>query len=136
MQYNTVQINSLYLTKDGLSGGIPCKLTVAGLDALKPPVSAGVKKALDGTPYRRTVDFGGRGFDISITVEILLKDVFDDVNDEINDAITDEETLSLVITGDTGTFNLTVIPGEKPIQFSGEFINERIKQVTYNFVTT
>lgn len=136
MRFNSVQINSIYVTKDGLSGGEKCKLTVSGLDLLKKSKSASVKKALDGTPHRRTVDFGGRGFDISILVETVLEDVFDAVNGEINDAIDNEDNLSLVIAGDTGTFNLTVIPAEEPIRFPGTFINGRIKQVTYSFVTT
>ncbi len=136
MRFNTVQINSIYLTEDSSESDLPCKLSVAGLDRLKTTQKGRIARGLDNTPTRLQTDFAGKGIEINVTVEILYKAVFDSINDEINDAIDGFDTLALVITGDTGTFNLTVLPGDEPIVFSGEFTNGRIIKVTYNFVTT
>lgn len=136
MRFNRVQINSLYLTKDSSQSSDECKLSVSGLDKLKTPNKGRIFRGLDNTPTRLQSNFAGKGVDISVTVETLYKAVFDAINDEINNALDSFESLNLIITGDTGTFNLTVIPGDEPIVFPGDFINERIAKVTYNFVTT
>ena len=136
MRFNKVQINNLFITKDSSESSDECKLTVSGLDKLKAPDKGRIIRGLDNTPTRLQTNFAGRGIEINVTVEILYKPVFDALNDEISDALANFDTLILVITGDTGTFNLTVLPGDDPISFSGEFINERIKKVTYSFVIT
>lgn len=136
MKFNAVQINSIYLTKDSSAMEDPCKLSVSGLDKLKTPTKGRIVRGLDNTPTRISADFAGKGIDIAITVETLYKAVFDALNAEIDTACSNFTTLVLVITGDTGTFNLTVLPGDEPIQFAGEFKNGRIKRVTYNFTTT
>jgi hypothetical protein len=135
-RFNRVQINDLHLTKDSSAMAIPCLLSVSGLDKLKTPTKGRIVRGLDNTPTRISADFGGRGVDIAVTVETLYKAVFDALNAEIDTACDNFSTLDLVITGDTGDFNLTVIPGDEPIVFPGDFINGRIKKVTYNFVTT
>lgn len=135
MKFNLVQINAVYLTKDSSAAEDPCKLSVSGLDKLKTQTKGRIVRGLDNTPTRISADFGGRGFDIAITVEILYKPVFDAINAAINTACSNKTTLNLNITGDTGEFNLTVLPGDEPIQFAGEFKNGRIKKVTYNFTT-
>ena len=134
--YNRIQINSIYLTKDSSQSDLPCLLSVSGLDKLKTPNKGRIIRGLDNTPTRLQSNFSLKGIEIGVTVEILYKSVFDAINDEINDALANFETIDLVITGDTGNFNLTVLPADEPINFSGEFINERILSVTYNFVTT
>ena len=134
--YNRVQLNNIYLTKDSSGSGLPCLLSVSGLDKLKSPNKGRIVKGLDNTPTRLQANFAGKGVEIGVTVEILLKAVFDAVNDEINSALASFETLNLVVTGDTGNFNLTVLPSDEPINFPGEFIDGRIEKVTYNFVTT
>lgn len=134
--YNRVQLNDLYLTKDSSQLDLPCRLSVSGLDKLKTSNKGRIVRGLDNTPTRLQANFAGKGFPIEVTVEILYKAVFDAINTEINDALTNFDTLNLVITGDTGTFDLTVLPSDEPISFSGEFINERILSVTYGFVTT
>jgi hypothetical protein len=135
MKYNAVRINELYLTKDSSQMEDPCRLSIAGLDKLKTSTKGRIVYGLDNTPTRVSADFSGKGINIGVTVETLYKAVFDALNAEVDTACSNFSTLDLVITGDTGTFNLTVIPGEEPIQFNGEFKNGRIKKVTYNFVT-
>jgi hypothetical protein len=134
-RFNTVQLGSIYFTKTGAAGGTPCKLSVAGLAALKKARAASVRRDLKNIPYRQQSNFAGKGFDIAITVETLPKTVFDSINAAISAAETNQTTLALEILGDTGNFALTVIPGADPIKFAGEFINGRVKGVTYSFVT-
>ena len=134
--YNRIQLNSIYITKDSSMMALPCRLSVSGLDKLKSPNKGRIVKGLDNTPTRLQANFASKGIEIGVTVEILLKAVFDAINDEINSALAAFDTLNLVVTGDTGNFNLTVLPSDEPIGFAGEFINERIKSVTYSFVTT
>lgn len=136
MKFNTVRINDLYLTKDSSALELPCRLSVSGLDKLKTQQKGRIVRGLDNTPTRLSSDFGGRGVDIAVTVEILYKEVFDAINAAINTACANKTTLNLNVSGDTGVFALVVLPGDEPIQFSGEFKNGRIKKVTYNFTTT
>lgn len=135
MRFNTVKLNSVYFTEDGSQTGTKCKLAVAGLDALKKTRPASIQRDLNNVPYRQQSDFAGKGFDLSITVETLTESVFSAINDEINAACENETSLTLEISGDTGDFNLTVIPAAESVRFPGTFINSRIKQVTYSFVT-
>lgn len=134
-RFNAVKLNTIYFTSSGLAGATACKLSVKGLDQFLQTRRASVSRDLNNVPYRQQSNFAGKGFDVEITVEILPQAVFNSINAAINAACENSQTLALEITGDTGTFNLSVIPNAAPIKMSGEFINGRIKQVTYSFVT-
>lgn len=136
-RFNTVQLNSIYFTDDGTGSGTPCKLAIKGLDALKTAKTGQTVQSADGAPFLQIVENSNKGLVVSITPVILMKDVFDSLTAEIAGAIENETTIDLEISGDTGDFSLTVLPLlPNPIQFSGDFLNARIKSPTFNFITT
>ncbi len=137
-----VQLDSLYLTTDGMADGTPCKTEIPGLHRLVFSKRQAVQLAIDKTPYMQIFDNSKKGELVSIIANIILKDVYDDMNSAIEAYFASPTTMSLTITGDTGTFNLSVYPsgdGEgnfpPPVEFPGTFNNGRINRVTYNFIT-
>jgi len=134
-KYNLVQLNSIYFTKDGLVTGKPCKTQITGLDALKITTAVQVQFALDGTPYLQTSS-AQKGLPVGIKYDSMQQSVFDDVVTEIQSAVDGSTSLSLSVTGDTGSFSLALVPAEKSVVFSGDFNNGQIQNGSFNFLTT
>lgn len=134
-RYNTISIGSVYLTDTGAAGGSNCKTEIRGLDSLSFKHTGTVFTALDGTPYIQTVYNERKGLPLSIVIGQCSKTVFEALIGAIQSAITNSTTLDVRIAGDTGTFNFNCLPSfPKPVEFPGTFVNERIQDVTLNFV--
>jgi hypothetical protein len=135
-KFYLIQLNSVYLTSDGTSSGKRCKLTVSGVENLVRTRTGFTSLAIDGTPVTQIVEQNGKGFAVEISIETLTKTVFDDLIELINNALVQSATIDLIGTGETGNFNVDVIP-LMPNPFSFEsFRNNYIKNVALRFVTT
>jgi hypothetical protein len=136
-KYNLVQIGSIYLTKDGLVSGKPCKTSVKGLDAMMITTAFQVIKALSGKPYLQLSD-EQLGRPVSIEYESMDGGVFQDIVDAIQAAIDGLTTITLSVTGGAyGDFSgLTVVPDENPVRLSGDFSNTQVKSGSFHFLTT
>lgn len=132
---NKIQIGTIWLTSDGTTNGIACQTRTSGLDALKPTRAAKVHRALDGTPYRQSKTLKGKTIEIAFP-DTIKKEVFDAVFEFIDDAEIGNTSFDLSIEGDTGNFDLTVIPDENWLRFPGEFVDGWILGATFAFVTT
>lgn len=136
-RFYRLQIGSVYLTSDGTSAGLPCKLKIGGVEALRVNYAGQTAPSADGTPQTVAFLVGTKSRPLSVTVETLPKTVFDSLVTVINNALQNNSTITLVGTGDYGDFNIACVPTlPTPISSSGEFINGRLKQVVLNFTTT
>lgn len=134
-EYNLVQLDSLYLTHNGLVGGDPCRTIVTGLDASALDKDGQITQAADGTPYAFIGDQAGIGSIVRIQPAVLTTSVFASLKTMFNTAIAGSLTINAVITGDTGSFDLECLPAfPKPIEFSGEFFNGNLYGVSINIV--
>ena len=134
-RFNLISIGAIYLTKTGLSSGVPCKTQVSGLDALKLSVTGRVFVAIDGTLYTQTAS--GFGFPVGISSEAMQQSVFDQIVTAINTAAINGTSITVKVLGDTGDFYLLTVPAlPEAVKFSGDFQNESIKDVTFNFIVS
>lgn len=133
-RYNTIRIGSTYLTDDGTSTGSPCRATVSGLGALWLD-HAGVQfLALDGTPYTQVRQTNGRGSAVTVEVEQMPKTMFEAVIGTVQQAAAYSSTVVVDVAGDTGEFHLVCVPQfPEPVVIGGQFINGRVRGVTFNF---
>jgi hypothetical protein len=137
-RYPLIQLNSIYLTTNGMAGGKPCKTRVDGLKRLFKDVSIQVIKSLNGTPYYQLSDVQA-GLPIDITIDSLEQDVFDDIKGAIDDFLNDPSTpITLSVTGAPyGDFtSLDIGPAEEPYDIDSEFINTRVKNFVLHLITT
>jgi hypothetical protein len=138
-RYNLIQIGSEFLTLDGLITGRRCKTEVPNLAGLLSPYAGNTIKAASGKPYTFLEDYDFAGLDQKIIVSQMASARFAAVNAEINAALASETTISVIIDGDLGVFDLNCVPlfsaddGVRPIQPAGRFRNGFIFEVTYNF---
>lgn len=134
-RYNTIQIDSIYLTSTGLSNGSPCKSSVEGLDALSLDYQGQTVIALDGTPYNQYTTNNKRGLPLKIKLSQLSETVLESLIALMDSTISGATTNLIRITGDTGDFVLNCLPAfPQPIEFPGDFQNDRIRDVTLNYV--
>jgi hypothetical protein len=135
MDYNLVKVDTIYLTDSGLVGGVPCRTEVAGLDALKFTQTGSNTNAADGTVFQFKVDNLGKGLLLEIRPFAIMKSVFDSINAVIQDSLDNDTIINITISGDTGDFDLDVLPSlPKPIEFPGTFFSEQIDGVVYRFL--
>ncbi len=134
MEFYRIQIEDVALTKDGTNAGRNCLLTVAGADALLQTKTGNVFQALDGTPYAQLSAFT-KGKTLEIQVEILMQSVWQDVVALINNALANQSALNINGTGDLGDFDVNAIPlVPKPYE-ARDFIDGRIIQPKFRFIT-
>lgn len=135
--YPQIKINNRFLTENEADGGTKCIAVVRGLDAITPAKDNQVIKALNGTPYSQISDTL-KGKPIALEFPKIEKEDHEDIMVEINAYLNSGTAITLNITGGTyGEFtNLSVVPGEPPVRFPGEFENGRLLNVSYNFLTT
>lgn len=133
--YNLIQLSSQYFTDDGLNTGTRYISQVTGLHALTIDSSVQVIKTLSGKPYVQKTPLLGKS--IVISFENIYEADYSTAKTTIQTAVTNGTTIALNITdGPYGDFNLTVVPDENPIQFSGEYENGRIKKCSLHLLTT
>jgi hypothetical protein len=135
-RFNTVKIGEIYLTSTGLIGGVPCKLSIAGLDQLFTAKTGSVSSSADGTPFIQVVDAGKKGLTLEFTIETVTKDVFDDLVTAINSAVDDLTTIPFEISGDTGDFSGEALAALPKTITAASFRNEYIQNVVIRLVTT
>ena len=134
-RYSLIQIGSHYLTSDGTASGDRCRTSVAGLGSLSLDHTGSVVTALDGTPYVQTTANRRRGLPLSVTVEQMSKTLFESLVGTVQTAISTSATVDVRISGDTGVFSFSCVPGfPNPVELPGSFIEGRIQSVTFNFI--
>ena len=134
-KYNLIQLNSIYLTNDATSTGTPCKTSVSGLDALTFDFTGVTVLALDGTPYNQVFDNYKKGLPLTIKITQTTDTRLDELASLLTTLVTAESSVLVQITGSTGDFTLNCLPAfPKPLEFSGDFQNSYVKDITLNFV--
>lgn len=102
-----IQIEGIYLTQTGLTGGRKCKTSVSGVDALSMDYIRTVNTSRDGTPIIQTYPYT-RGKPIEILIDILPKAVGEDLIELFNDSMLNQATLTVVGTeAETPDFTAT-----------------------------
>lgn len=137
-KYPQVQIESVYLTKTGANGGVPCKVRVEGLAALAVTNDHGVSKALSGLPYLQIVDTM-LGKSIGLFLEgNMTEAVYDSIVTEIQAVLSGSKTeLDLEITDSPyGSFSLDVVPDVNPVRHNAEQTAGTVIGVSFHFLTT
>lgn len=134
-KYNLIQLGSVYITADGTSSGKPCRAEVEGLDALSSDYTGVTVIALDGTPYNQIQQTAKKGLPLVIKIFQTTDTRLDALKSQIESLISGFSSVLVQITGSTGTFAVNCLPAfPKPLEFTGEFQNSYIKNITLNFV--
>ncbi len=133
-RYSTVSIGGVYLTSTGENTGVGNCVTITGLEALRLSQTGTSRPNADGTMITQLADL--KGHLISISNEMIEKDVHEDVLAVFEQWIADGQSFELTIEGDLGTWvdgsALAVTPRfPKHHETSGEFIDGLLKNVTY-----
>lgn len=124
------------MTKTGLIAGLPCKLSVSGVENIILTRTGVTQIAIDGTPITQLIEQNGKGKQIEINIEMMPKTVFDSLKTLLNTNIENGTSITVNGTGDTGNFSLSVVPVmPNPINFQS-FINERVRNISLKFITT
>lgn len=133
-RFYRLQLETVYLTHNGLTGGRPCKLRIAGLAGLRVAYGGQTAPSADGTPY--TVAFArAKGQTLTVTVSALPSGVYESLVTLINQAIANNTTITAIGDGNEGDFNLELMPAmPEPIALSGEFSNDVLRNVGLNFI--
>lgn len=132
-----IQLEAIFLTKTGLTDGIPCKTRVDGLAALAVTKDHGVTLALNGLPYLQIVD-SMLGKPIGIFYDQMTEAVYDSIVAEIQAVLDGSKTeLDLEITDSPyGSFSLDVVPDVNPVRHSSEQTQGQVKNGSFHFLTT
>ena len=134
-RFYRLQIGDIYLTEDGTSLGTPCKLQIDGADALAQAKTGQITQAADGTPYAQIVEFSS-GKILEIQIQTLLTDVWESLLSLVNTALENSDTINLIGTGDVGDFSVDAMPLVPQPFEAQEFLNGRIKNARFRFITT
>lgn len=133
-RFYRIQINSIYLTSDGTSGGIPCKLQVVGVEDLLTEIIGTAVLSVGGTPVYQLVPFTtGKSFEIQI--ETINQAEWDDLKDLLNLNLTNDSSVSVTGTGEIGDFIVAAKPNPVKPFAAGSFLNGRILGATLRFIT-
>jgi hypothetical protein len=130
--WHSIQIGSLWLTQDNTSSGNPMINNISNLGAIKNGRLSQVITALDGEVWKQRVPLKGMPF--SINFPAIDETNFNALEAIVNAADAADSSLSVVISGLTGTYYLTVKTGENPFDFDGSYINTTIFNLTLNFI--
>lgn len=128
-EFNTVKINTTYLTMDGTALGLPCRVAVEGLVALRPAFGRLVKRTADGTPRVQYRERKGRS--ITITIFTISETALDTLLAELDSVEAASSLHNLVISGDTGDFNVDCVREETDAP--GTFNNGHVHDVKLVF---
>jgi hypothetical protein len=137
-RYALIQINDVYLTRDGLSSGAPCKISIDGLDKLAIDSRIGVIKALSGKPYLQAVT-GVLGQLIAFKYEQMEQSVYDDIVAIIQAFVTNQTAITLNVSNSPyGTLsNVSIVPDEDPVRHpENEFQGTSLKNGSFHFLTS
>jgi len=129
-RFNTIRIAGNWLTEDASSTGVPMISTVSGLGRLVRSRQSSNNFAIDGTNYKQFSS--NKGLPIPVTFPLIPAATFQTIVSAINAAEEAGTSISLYITGDTGTFDLSVDAGDIDLPATG--IQAGLNTVTFNFV--
>lgn len=129
-QYHLIRIAGTYLTDDASQSGNRLISQISGLDKLRLARQVNVVQAIDGTPYRQFSS--NKGLPISITFPLIPKATVTTIIDAMNNADNAGTNVSLYISGETGTFDLSVVPNG--VSFPGTALQAGMQSVKFDFV--
>jgi hypothetical protein len=132
IQYNLIRIAGTYLTDSGLSSGNRLISEVTGIDKLRLSRQSNVQVALDGTPYKQFSS--NKGLPVSLKFPILPVATFNTIVNAINSADEAGTSISLYISGDIGTFDLSVVSSGIDAPATG--LEAGLYSCTFNFVVS
>ena len=105
-KFYRIQIETIYLTSDGLAGGTKCRSLVSGVDQLSLDFIRTVEPSRDGTPVVQTFAYT-KGKPIEIQIETLPKAVGEDLIELFNDLMQNATTLTVIGSeAETPSFNV------------------------------
>lgn len=128
--YNTVQIDTLYLTDDGTSSGQACLVEIPNLSALRPRYRRTVIPVIGGPPQVQLFDnLIGEAF--TMTIFLLHSDEYESLLTIIDTADTNTDTINVKIAGEHGDFDLECL--FESISNPPEFTDDRIPNLQITF---
>ena len=136
-KYPLIQLEAIYLTKNGLAGGVPCKIRTEGFEALAVTKEHTVIKALSGLPHLQITD-AMLGKPIALHYEQMAETVYDSIVAEIQAVLDGSKSeLDLEVTNFVyGNFSIDVVPDINPVRHSGEQSGPYTKNGSFHFLTT
>ncbi|MBX3266427.1 MAG: hypothetical protein KF831_06940 [Acidobacteria bacterium] len=125
--YNAVQIEDLYLTSDGTSGGLPCRVEIDGIARLRPAFRRTVVLPIEGKPFAQLFD-NLIGEQLTMSIFVLKADEYEDLITIIDAADAGDGEIQVRIEGETGDLDLQCVL--ESFSQQGEFDEDRIPAVT------
>jgi len=133
-RFYDIQINGIFLTDDGTDSGLGCKLSVENVEDLLKTVAGFVQLSAKGTPQFQLVEWTA-GKQFAVRVSTLTKDVWLDLVELLNTALEEDDTLIIAGSGDTGDFTVSAKPFPQKTFAAERFINGRIINAVFRFIT-
>lgn len=132
---------SIYLTTDGLVGGVRCKTRVPEADTLLTPATGNTTTASDGSPFTEKPLTAGKGRPFTIEIPNCKIPVYDDLKELIDYVVDQNADLQVVFSGgDTDDIDVQATPNFAPVPIGiareKAFSPGIIKNVTLRFITT
>ena len=133
-RFYDIRIHGIFLTEDGTTAGLPCKLSVENVEDLLTTVAGNVRLSANGTPIFQLVEWTA-GKQFAVRVSTLTKDVWLSLCELLNTTLEEDVAISIEGSGDIGDFTVSAKPfPQKP--FAAEaFINGRIINAVFRFIT-
>lgn len=133
--YPLVSINGFYLTDDGTSGGMPCRVSIPTLDDLQFDYTGQTVQAADGTPHNFILDFVKVGVRLDINVFQLDQTEFENIRDSIATQVGLSDTTNVTIASPYGDFDLECEPVlPKTIESPATFVDTLLDNVTFHLI--
>lgn len=134
MRFYKIQIDTIFLSRDGTDAAPYCKLQVTNAEDLLTTVIGQPTPSADGRVVSNLAPWT-RGKQFEIEVEVLTGAVFGALKTLINTHLAADSSFDVTGTGDGGNFSETVKPNPvKPFSFQ-RFLNGRVYGVTLRFIT-
>lgn len=127
---------SIYLTRDGLVTGAPCKIAFPAADVILSPVAGNTTVGNTGDPFTEfpLVATGGRTFEI--TAAFMATTVFEDLKELIDFVVSEGTNLTITATGEPGTISAEAKPDHAPIPLGFDsFVTNQIRNVKIRLKT-
>lgn len=138
-EYWLVQIEGIYLTSDGTSGGLECRSTVSDLAKLRMGRVGNSRKALSGRVINRTHVNLGRGGEIIIRPFVTSWSVRNSLQTILDIADSADSTFTVVISNASESFNLECKPwhreavgGPTPLEGGNVFDGDDVMDTVLN----
>jgi hypothetical protein len=135
-RYSLIKVGDIFFTNDGTETGIPCRISVKGLDDSALNVGFQNITSANGTVWTQVVDVGQKSIIYSFTFDFINVVVHNQIIDLMNTLLSDQELAVLQITGSTGDRTHNVKPSQSPVQGLATFSGDILKNVTYSFITS